>query len=32
MCDIKILTIHMYINLKRMDTDKEGDLIYFVTY
>lgn len=32
MCDIKILTIQMYINLKRMDADTEGDLIYFVSY
>jgi len=32
MCDIKVLTIDMHINLKHMDGDKIGDFIYFISY
>lgn len=32
MCDIKVLTIEMHINLRHADADKIGDFIYFINY
>jgi len=32
MCDIKVLTIEMHINLRHADAKKIGDFIYFINY
>jgi len=32
MCDIKVLTIEMHLNLRHADADKIGDFIYFINY